>query len=377
MPVKRIGLLLNFSDSYDTKVTSGILSAAKELDWALYGKGHGFSKLEEVKLDGIIARIESEEDALWCLSSGVPVVDIAGAFGPERFSIVKNDDRETGRCCSDFLMQSGASSLACLLVKGTVWSDERLSGFKETAGERNIRTFSESLAWWKDTYGKTEQLENFLKALEKPAALFAVNDLTAFKTVLAAKKAGIRIPEDMVIVSVDNEEILCQLSKPSLSSLSLQLEAIGREAALRLEEILTTGNTRNTLKLIPPAMLEERESTRNCFCGDKLVAAAVMNIKQKASSGLSCKDIIKDLPISRRRLEERFKAARGRTLLEEVQEERLREAERLLLRTNGKIEEIWRNAGFGSPQRFFFLFKKRHGMTPAAWREKLKDGMET
>ena len=366
-----IGLYLNLDDNYDRAVASGILSFAKGKDWNLYGKGLWFSKICGQHLDGLIARIESEKDADECLRYGVPVVDIAGATGKVKFNIVKNDDELTGTMAGHYLKGSGAERFAIVLVKDVVWSQERFQGYLNTlsASPVSIPSFSAPLSYWHDIYGMSGRLEEFLLFLDKPTALFCVNDLSAMKVVLTCNRVGIRIPEDLLVMGVDNEELMCMLAKPSISSLGLRLRRIGYEAASRLQEVVGGGDTSIVTRYIPPTGIMERESSMCVYSKDPLVAKTVMNIKRMASSGLSCGEMIAGIPLCRRRLEERFTRDRGRTILEEVILVRLAKAENLLASTDIKIEEIWKDCGFGSAQRFFTLFKKKNGMTPDMWRK--------
>lgn len=371
-----IGLNIKFTDNFDRHVVKGILSFAKEKNWNLYAKGLWFSDLSKAKLDGIIARIETQEDEELCLSYHVPIVDIAGASNNKDLNIVKNNDLETGKVCGEYFLKSGVENYAAILVSNTIWARERYLGFIKAIGKQAIPVFQSPLNTWYDTYGEMEKLDKFLLSLKKPTSLFCVNDLTAMKVAETCLKNNIKIPEELMILSVDNEELMCMLAKPSLSSISLNLQRIGYEAASRVEEILTNNDTKATIKLIPPSTLVERESTMFVLTSDPFVSKAVMNIRKKATFGLTCGELIADIPISRRSLEERFYKIRGKTLLEEVTEVRLNKAETLLRDTNIKLEGIWKSCGFGSAQRFFYLVKNKYGYTPKALRKILNSSKE-
>ncbi|MDY4888391.1 MAG: substrate-binding domain-containing protein [Sphaerochaetaceae bacterium] len=366
-----IGISLNFNDSYDRGVTSGILSFARDNDWRMFSNGLWFSSFSGVKLDGMIARIESEQDVSRCRKYGIPVVDIAGAISSHGFDVVKNDDRLTGSFIGRHLMQSNTGRFAIVSVKGTSWSAEREEGFIDSIrlDRRSVPVFCAPLAYWHDTYGNADDLDRFLSSLPHPTALFCCNDLSAMKTMIACERLRIKVPKQLAIAGVDDEQLMCMLVKPSLTSLKLRLEKIGYEAASRLQDVIEGKRLQPAVKLVPPSSIVERESTFCFFSHDRIVAQTMMNIKRLATSGLSCGEIIADIPLSRRRIEERFFEERGRTLLEEVIACRLSHAKELLESGDSKVETIWRSCGFGSAQRFYSLFGRHFQMTPDAWRK--------
>lgn len=382
--MKNIALYMELSDFYEHGIAKGVVRYAKsQPDWRLFGYGWMFRPLADVgswRGDGIIARIESPEDADRIESLGVPVVDVAGAYSRPGFRTVANDDFLTGYKAALHLRSCGFERFAFLGVCGTIWSDERKAGFLKGVGAASkVPSFERSLAWWEDS-GDVKadgvracpdigKLEEFLQALPKPAAIFACNDTAGLRATELAREAGTAVPDSLAILGVDDEDILCELASPSLSSIRLDCETIGYRAAQALDAILDGGGSPASSRIaIPPKDVMERESTRIFVCPDSLVAAAATLIRARAHEGIGVPDLLAVLPCSRRALENRFRASLGRSLHEEILRVRLARARRLLLETNFTVERIAEECGFGSLPRFNAAFRAAEGLSPGAWR---------
>jgi LacI family transcriptional regulator len=404
--MRNIALCMELSDFYEHGIARGLVRFAKaKPDWRLYGYGWMFrplSGLKDWKGEGIIARVESPESADLLSSLGLPVVDVAGAYSRPNFRSVTNDDFLTGYKAGLHLIDCGFSRFAFLGVKATLWSERRYQGFEQALAERRgaepetpgIPVFERPLPWWENlaadsawdqgsAFGSAigravglAELAEFLRRLEGPTALFACNDTTGLRATELARRLGIAVPESLAILGVDNEDILCELASPSLSSVMLDCEAIGYRAASELDAILSgreaLSRDRRTIE-VPPKEIAERESTRIFACEDKLVSKAVTMIRARAHEGIGVSDLLGSLPASRRSLETRFRAAMGRSIHEEIVRAKLARAKRLLRETEETVERVAEGSGFGSVQRFYEIFKKAEGMSPSAWRTQLRE----
>ena len=384
--VKNIALYMELSDFYEHGIAKGIVRYAKSRqDWRLFGYGWMFRPLADIgawRGDGIIARIESPGDADRIAALGVPVVDVAGAYSRPGFRTVANDDFLTGCKAALHLRSCGFERFAFLGVLGTIWSDERKAGFLKglspdvgsipgAGAAAQVPVFERSLAWWEDSGGAVAEgsFEDFLRALPEPAAIFACNDTAGLRATELARKTGIAVPESLAILGVDDEDILCELASPSLSSIRLDCETIGYRAAQALDAVLDGGGSPPLTRIaIPPKDVEERDSTRIFVCPDPLVAAAATLIRARAHEGIGVADLLAVLPASRRALENRFRTSLGRSLHEEILRVRLARARRLLAETNLTVERIGGDCGFGSLQRFNAAFRAAEGTSPGAWR---------
>jgi LacI family transcriptional regulator len=321
----------------------------------------------------------------------MPVVDVAGAYPRKAVSSVTNDDFLTGLRAARLHVEHGFSRFAFLGVSGTRWSAERKAGFREGiraglagGGHKNgakaaaaFPAFERDLKWWEGRTGDDGERETpapgelgaFLAGLEPPVALFACNDTSGLRATDAARRAGIAVPSSIAILGVDNEDVLCELASPSLSSVMLDCEAIGYRAAEALDALMEKGGKAIRLT-VPPKGVAERESTLVFACEDELVAKAATYIRTHAHEGIGVADIMRATASSRRRLETRFRKAMGRSLHEEIVRSRLDRAKRLLGETGHTLERIAAESGFGGLQRFHETFKAAEGMSPGAWRKR-------
>ena len=399
--MRKIALCMELSDFYEHGIARGLVRYAKSKpDWRLYGYGWMFRSLEDIadwKGDGIIARVEDARSADRLAGLGLPIVDVAGAYSRSHFRSVTNDDFLTGYQAALHLLGCGFTSFAFIGVAKTRWSELRKEGFEKAlegrAGDRtqgggvrprsyrSLPAFERSLAWWEGSpdRGKEDEgeLEAFLSGLEAPTALFACNDTTGLRATELAGRLGLAIPESLAILGVDNEDILCELAAPSLSSIMLDCEAIGFRAAAALDAILEGGSGGAPGGLppgsgfsVPPKEVVERESTRVFACADALVAKAVTFIRAHAHEGIGVPDLLEVVSASRRSLETRFRAEMGRSIHEEILRSKLARAKRLLRETDKTVEAVAEESGFGSLGRFHETFKRIEGSAPGEWRRK-------
>ena len=337
--MRNIALCMELSDFYEHGIARGLVRYAKaKTDWRLYGYGWMFRSLTDIgrwKGDGIIARIEDPQTADRLSRLGLPVVDIAGAYTRPRFRSVTNDDFLTGYQAALHLLGCGFSRFAFLGVARTRWSDLRRNGFEKALKQRGpkgpkvgtgmerdrVPAFEKPLTWWEGEGLLLDEraLADFLSSLELPTALFACNDTTGLRATELAGRLGMAVPESLAILGVDNEDILCELSAPSLSSIMLDCESIGFRAAAVLDAILEHDTEGEHAKAapegshisIPPKEVIERESTLTFACEDGLVAKAVSYIRLHSHEGIDVSDVLPVVSASRRSLETRFRSVLG------------------------------------------------------------------
>ena len=376
--MKNVGLFMGLNDFYEHGIARGLVRYSKERsDWRVYGYGWMFRPLDALQarphwdLDGIIARVEKPADAGRLAALRIPVVDVAGAFVGAGFHQVTNDDRATGSLAARHLRACGFRRLAFCGVRGAGWSEERKAGFLEAAGlaPREMPAFEEGpLGWW-EGLDDPGPLRAWLRALEEPVGIFACNDTAALKLTDQCRELGLAVPEAVAILGVDNEDILCELSSPSLSSVRLDCERIGWLAAATLDRILDRGDGGPFAPLrVPPLEVVERDSTRVFACDDPVVQGAVRFIRARATGRIRVTDVAAAVAVSRRNLEVRFRRALGRTVHEEILRTRLG-LSRVLLRTSDRtVARVAEECGFATLQRFHAAFRAAEGLTPARYR---------
>lgn len=374
MPAKNIGLYITIDDAYARGIARGIIQYARQkADWNLLGYDWMFSYGLDAssKLDGIIARIESRSDGAKLSKLGIPIIDVADAYSGLGFFEVNNDDYVTGIKAGYYLSRLGHNHFAWAGVNGAQWSQYRLEGFRKDI--HDIARFERPLKWWEQLDLETEGLKKWLLSLSRPTALFAANDTIGLKIIKTCRNSRIEeklsVPSDIAVLGVDNEDILCELANPTLSSIAVNCEQIGFTAAKLLDSLIDRRQNDAVYNYtVSPLDIFERDSTRILITEDDLVSIALNFIINSAHTGITVKDILQKVPAARRTLEYRFKKITGRTLHEEITFRKIQHSKKLMHSSDAPIDVIAEQSGFGSLQRFYKQFKKYEKITPASWR---------
>jgi LacI family transcriptional regulator len=210
-------------------------------------------------------------------------------------------------------------------------------------------------------------LGRWLRKLPKPSGVLAFDDRMAERLLAACRWAGLRIPEDIALVGVGNDELICELMDPGLSSVRIPIREIGRLAAEAVEAHWQ-GKEVEPRQTLRPAELIVRASSERQLKDDPGVAAAVKLIRSRAHRPFGTDQIVEAIGIPRRTLERRFLASTGKTVHEFIIEFRLRLAKRLLRRTREPLGEVARQCGYAAPSAFIRMFAEREGCRPDAYR---------
>ena len=289
---------------------------------------------------------------------------------PKRADIVvlHNDELAIGRAAARLLRSKGSFRTYAFVTGGetSYWSVFRERGFRlELARHRivpvSLRRSGLELGAW-------------LKSLPKPAAVFAAYDMIAAQVLDACKVRKLRVPEQVAVVGVDNDEVICNAVRPTLSSIHPNHVELARRAAAELDRIMHGKKTSAQSPIfIPPLGVVERDSTRAVPPAGFLIREGLAYIRENATSGIDVKDVARHLGISESLARLRFRTVNGRSMRDEILNVRLAAVERLLLTTNDQLGLIARKTGFASACRLSHFFKTRHGVAPEVWRRHAKD----
>jgi len=378
--VRRVALLMEASRSYERGILRGIASYAQlHGNWQFhrripYVSGGGAATLEQVrawKPDGLIIR-EGPELATW-LGLGLPAVvapfsePIAGVCN------VRVDDAAVGRMAAEHFLASGFRHLAfCGLDHLFFFSRDRRDSFVSSAAAAGVTAFiyrpnmnGEHLDWSRDL----PAMANWLAELPKPLALLACNDDFGLVVLEACKHAGLRVPEDVALMGVGNDEAVCDLTDVPISSIRLNTERAGHDCAERLDRMMGIGYNDDAGPVsAQPVEVVQRLSSDLLAVGDRAVATAIRYIREHASQPLHVNDVVQAAPMSRRTLYDRFRQATGYSVYDYIRRVRLEAFTRMLLDTNLGIAEISYRLGFPDEKNVARYFSKSKGMTPLAYR---------
>lgn len=279
-----------------------------------------------------------------------------------------HDSAETGRMAAKELMDLDITSFAYVSwTSPTHWDAMRLEGFQSELARsgRTPAVFSHR----RDTASdRLERLGAWLGSLPHPIGIFAANDAMAADVLLVAERIGLRVPNDLVVLGVDNNEAICLSTIPTLTSIAPDFERGGYLAARLLDERLANPEMAPTTRWFRPLAVYRRDSTARTVASDPSIDKALRLIRNKACEGLRAKDVIAALPGSRRYIERDFLLATGKTILQCILDTRFEKVTELLQNPSCDIGSIADKAGFTSATQLRRLFRERYGMSMSVWR---------
>lgn len=372
---KKVAIYLDLTQVHQQGIAGGILHYARERgNWQLFGAYWPMLAVDDFRNwrgDGIIGDIYTTDDLGLIAQTNIPIVDTSGAIRHPALYTITNDNLETGRLAAAHLIGNGYASFAFCGAEGIIWSDERLEGFRQglgTAQSREPHVFLKKIAWWHTTKF-SPALGKWLAKWRRPLAVFAANDIVGMNVVGACRLEGLRIPDDVAVVGVDNEVMLCELSHPPMSSFPFDSHELGWMAAERLDALMSgTPASKLPPVRIKPQPVVERASSAGLAFADPAVREALAIIRKNATRFLSVSDVAKTLNLSLRHLERRFRTHVGFTMLEEIHRVRIDHAKHLLRDTDLPLVKVAFRCGFRTPVRFNHIFQRLSGETPKAYR---------
>jgi LacI family transcriptional regulator len=344
--------------------------------------------------DGIICQIYDDRLAKVYRDTHKPVVELFESRAESEFPRILPNDVATGELAAQHFLERGFRHFAFFGAPWMLWSREREAGFRaeiqrtmraraEKAGGPDPRgaftitsygsTRTSQAAFADSSERQTAAIAVWLRSLPRPLALFTANDLWGFELLQAAREAGLHVPADVAVLGVDNEELLCEIAHPPLSSIRIGAEQIGRTAVTLLDDLLRRKTHRPEMSLVAPIEVVTRQSTDVLAVDDADVALALRHIRQHAVEGLSVKQLLDAVAVNRRTLERRFVSVLGHTPLEEIRRVRL-DRSKVLLQTDLPIYQVARQSGFATPEYLATSFVKATGMTPTAYRRQFTPG---
>jgi LacI family transcriptional regulator len=309
---------------------------------------------------------------------GIPVVNLAGGLAKAHgIPRVRVNDYRAGQMAADHLLDRGLRHLAFFGWSDRWYSKQRWQGFCERASRAGVKVdaFLQmaageglKLTWPKRIAGSAR----WLASLPRPCGVFAVQDYRAQFLVETCHEANIRIPEDIALMGMDNEETICEHSVPTLTSVSRNSERVGWEAMALLERLIQGAPIPADDLLLDPDKIFARKSTDRQYCSDALVQQAVDLVREKPSERVNIRDIAERLGVSKRTLELRFQQSVHNSPHEFFTKLRVQHAQTLLQMPQKRtVEQIARECGLGTAATVYAAFQRHLGDSPGGIRRKL------
>jgi LacI family transcriptional regulator len=373
-----VALLVETSLASGRDILRGIARYVREQGpWSIYHEPRSLEQgvprwLKHWPGDGIIARIQNQAIAAAVAAAGIPTVDVLGVVENTRFPLVHVDDDAIGQLGAEHLREHGFQHFGFFGIERENWSARRRDAFLRQAADWQCRAAVLEAPRRTAVSGSWERFEDELAAwaagLPKPAGVMIASDQLGPYLLEACRRAGLHVPEDVGVVGVDDDEALCLVSDPPLTSIRPNHIRVGYEAACLLHHLLCGGEAPGQPLLLPPGDVVPRLSTDTLAVADRVVAAAVRFIREHACDGITVEDVVQHVPVCRSILQRRFQSALNRTVHDEVLRVRLNRAKELLRETDLPLPLIAEKAGFRHQEYMGAVFKANLGVTPAHFR---------
>ena len=379
----RLLIISDFTESFSHKLLAGIVDYSRRKEqWIVrrmppsYKAQIGIQGLlrlsKEWDVDAILGQFEPTDDLSTLTDNGIVVV--AQDF-KQRFASVPNvtgDYIGTGKMAARFFIDRGFKNFGFFGFNDVCWSDERCEGFRreiEAAGFGSsfyaYRMQEIDMVW----YYQRNRLREWLQSIPKPIAIMACDDNQGENLIEACHSAGIKIPSEVSVMGVDNDETLCSLGSTTLSSIQVDIEEGGRQTAALLERLVTDPSAPAEDVVLQPVKIVNRMSTAAFATQDQQILRAILFIHRNVRKKISVADVTAEAALSRRLLERRFKEVTGKTLYEYITELKLKDFAEQLVETDEQVMTIALSMGENDTKSISRRFKQLYGCTPLQWRE--------
>jgi LacI family transcriptional regulator len=320
--------------------------------------------------DGVIMRESGDVERI--REKGVPA--IVCTYTRERIpglvSLV-GDCAGAGRLAAEHLLERGFKNFAYCGLENMYWSRERGESFRQRIAEAGYEVhFYKQPASKKQRFWENEQaiMADWLRKLPKPVGLMTCTDDRSQNVIEACKIAGLHVPEELAVIGVDNDELVCELSNPPLSSVALNAIKAGCEAAELLHRLMNGEKDKGRIIIAQATKVVARQSTDILAIEDREVATAVRFIRQNAKRMIQIGDVAAYAALSQRALQQRFRKVLGRTIHDEINRVRIEQICRLLLDTKKSVSQIATELEFSGDDHIARYFKKEKGVSPREYR---------
>ncbi len=376
MRTKQLGLLISPRAPTDKGVIRGVIR---------YVQNHGgweiatqyavpslpWNSLHAWKGDGLIAMVYNEEQYRALVDKRLPTVNASSRVQTPKLPAVFSDNPGLGRAAAEHLLSLGLRRFAAIGRRWLYHDRLRLEGFVQAICQcgfpcERIDLTGKPRAM--DERPHMQTLMRFLPRLQKPVGIFTAHDELGCLVLKACRQLDLKVPYDVAVIGVNNNDLLCETAQPPLTSICQQAERIGYEAARLLDRGVVQSGDRVEPLQIAPGELVERRSTDFLAIDDLDVIAALVFIRDHVNKAHSVDDVLNHVCVSRRTLDKKFCAVLGHPLSEEIRCLRIRRAQDLLAKTQEQILNVALRSGFESPSGFYRAFRKHTGLTPREYR---------
>ncbi len=367
---RRIGLALDAVAAYGRGIIRGVMTYTHTKSrWTVSAEPQwSFSDpidIERWDVDGLIVQTFSREFEKRVIKLGLPATNVSNfCEGETHLPSVLPDDDAVAVMAADYLISLGFRQLAYCWAGTMQYGRLRLEAFRRCAAEKGIPVH--------ECDATATRLDKWILELPKPIGVLGCNDDWAHRILNAAHQQGVKVPDQLAVLGVDNDELFNALVTPSLSSIALPTEQIGFEAASRLDRLMNGERLEPASILLPPVRVVPRASTDVLSIGDEDIVLAVRFIREHASEPLQVDDVLNHVPLSRRSLKHRFRQLVKHSITDEIRRAHINRAKDLLANSDLAMSQVAVASGFTTATRLGIVFHKEVGESPTEFRRRAR-----
>ena len=373
-----VALLVETSLISGREILRGISQYVQEYGlWTIYHEPRSLEAaapawLKKWRGDGLIVRLNNQHIAEAVRRTGLPAVDVLGVAADAHIPLVHVNNKLIGRTAAEHLLERGLRQFGYCGFAKLNWVQQRRQAFEETlaAAGCECKVYRLPFGTRSDSSWETQQerLAAWISRLPKPVGIMACYDPVGQRVLDACQRVGANVPEPVAVVGVDNDETVCEVCNPPLSSVIANHARVGYEAAALLDRLMHGKRAPARPVYIEPLGVATRLSTDVLAVGDRDVAAALAIIHQRATDGLTVRDVVDHVSISYSALKDRFSRVMGRAIHDEIVLTQLKRAQELLAESDLPLRKIAQMVGFRHQEYMGVVFRKRLGKTPGQHR---------
>jgi len=373
--VPKVVLLIESSRSSGRSLLRGIASYARHHGpWAFYwepgGLERAWPRIPSLDADAIVLRDLDRVEEIAAL--GIPAIVIGHSHREVAgLANVITDSDAIGTLAAEHLLQSGLRHFAYCGFEGLPWSVQRGEAFQrrlQAAGATVHAYAGPAVPGTDDWTAERQAMARWLRPLPKPLGLMACNDDRGEQVIEACKIAGLTVPDEVAVIGADNDDLVCELSDPPMSSVGIGFERAGYECGEMLDRLMHGRPAASRRILVRATHVVTRRSTDIVAAEDRGLATALRFIRDHAHENIAVPHVARAAGLSRRVLEKRFRGLLRRSALDEIRRVRVDRISRLLLETNESVAAIALSLGYSSPDHVARYFSKATGLTPLEYR---------
>ena len=367
--MKKVVLLIETSREFGRQLLKGIAHYSSLYGpWSFYKEQVGLQSsvphLTNWKPDGIIMRNSMIKKEL--LQLKIPTILVLhDSATPKKFPVIKTDSQMIAKLAYEHLLTKGYKNFAFCGFDNYEWSNERKHYFSKFINDAGLKSFNYNSNKKKSTDDwKSEQsrVSNWLKSLPKPIGIMACNDDRGQHILEICKLYGYKVPDDIAVIGVDNDPMICDIGDPPLSSIALNVEFAGYETARLLDKLMNHENIQTQQITVSPTHVVQRQSTDILVIQDPDLLAAIKFIRENAEKKINVNQIVNATNVGRRVLERKFNKIIHKSICDHLKHVRTELISKMLIESDLQISEIISRFSFTDAEHISRYFKKEKGI---------------